>query len=389
MQMYKRTLENNLKSDLSAFLFGPRQSGKTTILKSLNPDYYIDLLKTKEFIKYNHKPSLLYEEINSQESKIKLVIIDEIQKVPFLLDEVQRCSDEYQHIRFILSGSSARKLKRGGANLLGGRFADLSVFPLTIEELGFDFELELALNYGTLPKIFSLLVAKKERAARQLLRSYVSTYLSEEIKAEALVRNLDHFQRFLEVASHQYAREVNLSELADQAQTSNVSIKNYFSILEDTMIGFFFFPYSTSIRKQLTKTPKFYFFDNGVVRAVQGSISSKPTNQESGLLFEQFMIQQAIRINSYYEKDFKLSFWKTSNGAEVDLIISRANKILLAVEFKSTPHPNLRDLSGLNSFAEEYPKVKKLLCAPVDRPRMLGNIKVVDEKDFFEIVKSL
>jgi uncharacterized protein len=387
--MYKRTLEDNLQENISSFLFGPRQCGKTTILRSLKPDLYLDLLKTKEFIQYNRNPSIFFDEIQANATKINFVVIDEIQRVPLLLDEVQRCTDQFPHIRFILSGSSARKLKRGGANLLGGRFADYAIFPLSIDELGDDFDLQLVMTFGSLPKIYTLLKQGQKRSALQLLRSYVSTYLSEEIKAEALVRHLDHFQRFLEVSAQQFAREVNQSELADQAQISVSSVKNYYGILEDTMIGFFLFPYSTSIRKQLTKTPKFYFFDNGVVRAIQGMVNSEPSNQEKGYLFEQMMIQEAVRINRYLEKDLKLTFWRTTGGAEVDLVFSKGNKIVFAVEFKSSPHINIRDLSGLKSFAEEYPKVPKFLCAPIERTRILDQFSVLTPAELFNKIRAL
>ena len=387
--MYNRTLELVLAENISSFLFGPRQCGKTTILRKLNPDFYLDLLKTSDFVRYNRDPSLLYEEIKAGATQNKFVVIDEVQRVPLLLDEIQRCADQFPEIRFILSGSSARKLKRNGGNLLGGRFANLAIYPLTAEELGSDFHLDRAIRYGTLPKIATLFVDGKNNAAVQLLRSYVTTYLSEEIKAEALVRHLDHFQRFLEVAAYQFAREVNQSDLADQAQISVSSVKNYYGILEDTMIGFFLYPQSTSIRKQLTKTPKFYFFDNGVVRAIQGLLSSEPTNQEKGHLFEQYMIQEAHRINSYYQKDLKLTFWRTTGGAEVDLVFSRGNKIELAVEFKASSIPTTRDLSGLNSFSDEYPKVPKYLCAPIERPRMIGELKAITPQEYFDIVKAL
>jgi uncharacterized protein len=387
--MYKRLLEECLHEDISSFLFGPRQTGKTTLLRNLKPDIYLDLFKTKEFIQYNRNPSIFFEEIRANAAHIKFVVIDEIQRVPLLLDEVQRCTDQFPHIRFILSGSSARKLKRGSANLLGGRFADFAIFPLTSIELHTDYNLDLIMRYGSLPKIYTLLKQDQKRSATQLLRSYVSTYLSEEIKAEALVRHLDHFQRFLEVSAQQFAREVNQSEMADQAQISVSSVKNYYGILEDTMIGFFLYPYSTSIRKQLTKTPKFYFFDNGVVRAIQGIVNSEPSNQEKGYLFEQLMIQEALRLNRYFEKDLKMSFWRTTSGAEVDLVFSKGNKIVLAVEFKASPFVASRDLSGLKSFAEEYPDVTKFLCAPVERSRTLENFTVLPPSEFLEHIKNL
>lgn len=388
--MYARILADTLPPEVSYFLFGPRQCGKTTILNSLSSLIYVNLLASKEFIKYNKNPELLYDEVSALSNKRGLIIIDEIQKVPLLLDEVQRCMDKYADLIFILSGSSARKLKRGSANLLGGRAANLSLYPLSLTELSGDFDLEKVLAFGSLPKISTLLKNQKFNAVKKLLNSYVSTYLTEEIKAESLVRSLDYFQRFLEVAAHQHSRETNFSSLADQAGISPNSVKNYFGILEDTLLGVFLHPYSTSIRKELTKTPKFYFFDNGVTRAVKGVVSTEMTHQERGFLFEQLMIQEVIKINSYYEKDFKLNFWKTTSGAEVDLLISRGREILLAVEFKSSPFPGKRDLLGLKSFREDHPQVPVLLCSPVERARMITEqVKVIPPKQLLEYLCGL
>jgi predicted AAA+ superfamily ATPase len=388
--MYKRILQKILPLDISCFLLGPRQCGKTTILKELASTAYINLLNSKVFIKYNRMPSILHDEVTALPNKQGVVIVDEIQKIPVLLDEVQRCMDDFPDLRFILSGSSARKLRRGSANLLGGRAANLSIFPLTSSELAEDFDLEHVIKFGSLPKISSLIAQKKVAAANSLLRSYVSTYLTEEIKAESLVRNLDYFQRFLEVAAHQFAKETNVSEIAEQAQISYSSAVNYFGILEDTLLGYFLHPYATSIRKQLTKTPKFYFFDNGVTRAIRGLVSTDVTNQEEGLLFEQFMVQEVLRVNSYHNKDFKINFWRTTGGAEVDLVISRENQILLAIEFKASPFPRSRDLSGLLSFKEEYPKTPVILCAQVERARMIDDkVKVIPPIEVLKIVEEL
>lgn len=388
--MYGRILENEFSFNQSAFLLGPRQCGKTTILKKLDSLLYIDLLVSEEFLKYNRKPSSLYLETQALPKKSGVIVIDEIQKVPQLLNEVQRCIDQFPDLSFILSGSSARKLKRGGANLLGGRAANLSLYPLSMLELEDDFDIETMISFGSLPKVWTLLSSGKKRQALMILRSYVTTYLTEEIKAEALVRNLENFQRFLEVAAHQFGREVNQSELGDQASIATSSVKNYYDILEDTLIGFYLYPYSTSVRKELTKTPKFYFFDNGVTRAIQGDLSSQATNQSKGYLFEQLMIQEIMKLNSYYQMDLKFNFWRTVGGAEVDLVISQGGRLLVGIEFKSSPFPRSRDLSGLRSFSEEYPMVPVIMCAPLDRPSMIDNqVKVLGSKDLLRFVLEL
>ncbi len=388
--MYARFPEIHSSLKGNCFLFGPRQCGKTTILKELEHIRYLDLLSTDEFLKYNQRPGFLFSEVAALPNKTGRIIIDEIQKVPRLLDEVQRCLDKFPNIEFILSGSSARKLKRGGANLLGGRAVNLSLYPLSILELGSDFSLDSVLAFGSLPKISTLISENNISYVKRLLRAYVSIYLAEEIKAEALVRKLDSFQRFLEVSAGQFAQEINLSDLSDQTLVSLNSVKNYYSILEDTLLGFFLYPYSKSIRTQLTKTPKFYFFDNGVTRAIQGTINIEIGNIERGFLFEQFMIQEAIKINSYFQKDLKLNFWKTSQGAEVDLVISRGAKLLLAIEFKASKFPSKRHLSGLKSFKREHPKVNTVLCAPIDQELLLDDeFRVLPPKHILSLLTEL
>ena len=387
--MYTRIISESLPPEGSAFLFGPRQTGKTTILKSLKSLLYINLLNTDELLLYNKRPSNLYKKIAALKEKIGMIIIDEIQKAPALLDEVQRVIDEYSELHFILSGSSARKLKRGSANLLGGRAEDLKIYPLTLGEIDGNIDISTLIKFGSLPRIVSLISTNKRSFALKLLNSYVSSYLNEEIKAESLVRKLDNFQRFLEVAGHQFAREINMSSLANQALLSDDSVKNYYSILEDTLIGFFLHPYSTSIRKELTKTAKFYFFDNGVTRAIQGTLSGEPSFQEIGYLFEQWVVQEVVRLNNYLSKGLKINFWQTRSRAEVDIVISKGNELVLAIECKSTQHPREKDLSGLLSFKDEYPKVKRVLCAMVDSSIMLGDVQVITPYMLEEIIREI
>lgn len=363
--MYKRQILQNFPVKNSSFLFGARQCGKSTVLSAIPAILRIDLLSTDDFLTYNSEPGLLYKRVQALDEKEGFAIIDEVQKIPPLLDEVQRCIDKYPGLFFILSGSSARKLKRGLANMLGGRALYFTLHPLTVTELAQDFDLETVLKFGSLPKIATTLKRGEKSLAVRLLKSYVKTYLQEEIRAEALVRQLDGFQRFLQIAASQYAREINFSYIAEEALISAYSVKGHYEILEDTLLGFFLHPYSTSIRKELSKTPKFYFFDNGVTRALQGVLSNEVTNLERGWLFEQWVAQEIFRINAYHEKDFKINFWKTAQGAEVDFILSRGNEILLAIECKASPYPSARDLSGLKSFAEEYPGVKRVICSPV------------------------
>lgn len=389
--MYTRILGSQLPTVASCLILGPRQTGKSTLVGTLPCLLAVDLLSTATFLKYNHNPDLLFAEVSSLPAGAQgKVWIDEIQKVPALLDVVHRCIERFPTVHFILTGSSARKLRRGAANLLGGRAVSFALHPLTVTELGEDFRLERVLQYGSLPRVYTLLVEHNEALAQELLRSYVTTYLNEEIKSEAIARRLDAFQSFLEVAVSQFAEEVNLSTLAAESRVSQPTVRNYYSILEDTLIGFFLPPYTRSIRKRLSKRPKFYVFDNGVTRAMLGLVSVPVSAIERGRLFEQWIMQEVRRVNDYFRKDLKLYFWRTHNGAEVDLVVTRGREILMAVECKSRADMTRQDFSGLRSFSEEHPTVPLYLCAPVDLDRESERaVRIIRPQTLFELVKAL
>jgi predicted AAA+ superfamily ATPase len=287
-----------------------------------------------------------------------------------------------------MCGSSARKLRHGAANLLGGRALYRTLHPLTTNELGVHFKLELVLAYGSLPKIYTKLMEKQYEETQDLLRAYVITYLKEEIKSEALVRNLQGFQNFLEVAAAQFGEQINFSALSRDCQVALSTAKEYYFILEDTLIGFFLPPHIGSIRKRMSQQPKFYFFDNGVTRALLGNLKDPPTPYEKCRLFEQWFIQEVARLNDYFQNDWKLSFWRTAHGAEVDLLISRGKKILCAIECKSTPHPATADLSGLRAFHESYPNVPVYLVAPVKKALRLDRVSVLPPLKILEILTA-
>lgn len=375
--MFTRTLQNSLPED-SFFLFGPRQVGKSTLLHSEEPDVAIDLLDPELQLSYNKNPNLLRRQIEDLEKgEPKKILIDEIQRVPKLLDVVHALMEKRSELQFIMCGSSARKLRHGASNLLGGRALYRVMHPLTCGELGDQFRLESVLEYGSLPNVYSMLLKKKENNARDLLRAYAVTYLKEEIKAEALVRNLQGFQNFLDIAAAQYSEQVNFSAVSRDCQVALSTVKEYYSILEDTLIGFFLYPYLKSQRKRMSRQPKFYFFDNGATRALLGTLQDPPAISEQGRLFEQWLVQEVIRLNDYQQKDWKLSFWRTSHGAEVDLLISRGMKLLYAIECKFTKQPSMSHLSGLRSFHEQYPDVPCYIAAPVSRPARLSFARVV------------
>ncbi len=368
-------------------MFGPRQVGKTTLLGEIPNAFRVDLLDPDEQLEFNKNPNLLRERLAAAPEH-KTVIIDEIQRVPRLLDVVQSLIDRNRSLRFVMSGSSARKLRHGHANLLGGRVRSLNLHPLTAEELKETFNLNQALAYGTLPRICVELKAGADDEARAILKSYVTTYLREEIKAEALVRSLHGFQSFLDVAASQFSQQVNLSAVSRECHVAYTTVREYYSILEDTLIGFFLMPFAKSVRKRMSLAPKFYFFDNGVTRAVLGMLSAPPSPIERGRLFEQWFVQEVNRVNDYGDKDFRLSFWRTSHGAEVDLLVERAGKILGAFECKSTPNISAADLTGLRAFSEVHPKTPLHVVAPVKEPRKIGNVTTIPPHDALEIIES-
>lgn len=375
--MFKRYLHNRLPNH-NFFLFGPRQVGKSTLLQKEKPDLTINLLDPELQLTYEKNPNLLKQQIDNLQKGVKAkILIDEVQRVPKLLDIVHSITEQRPEIQFILCGSSARKLRHGASNLLGGRALYRTMHPLTLEELADNFNLEWVLAYGSLPKIYSILRENKINEARDFLRAYTVTYLREEIKAEALVRNLQGFQNFLDVAVAQYSEQVNFSSVSRECQVALTTVKEYYSILEDTLIGFFLRPYFKSERKRMSRQPKFYFFDNGVTRSLSGTLNDPPNLTEQGRLFEQWIIQEVYRYNEYHQKDWKLSFWRTSHGAEVDLLISRGTKLLYAIELKFKHRISSADLSGLKSFHASHPEVPCFVVSPLKQSFRLSFVRVM------------
>jgi len=385
--MFKRTLQNRLP-ETSFFLFGPRQVGKSTLLYDENPQLIIDLLDPELQLAYNKNPNLLRQQIDDLKHDVRTkILIDEIQRVPKLLDIVHAIMEKRPNLQFILCGSSARKLSHGASNLLGGRALYRSMHPLTCDELLDDYNLQWILAYGSLPKIYSTLKEKKTKEAQDLLRAYAITYLREEIKAEALVRNLQGFQNFLDIAAAQYAEQINFSAVSRDCQVALSTVREYYSILEDTLIGIFLYPYLKSQRKRMSHQPKFYFFDNGVTRALLGTLLDPPSPLEQGRLFEQWILQEIIRLNEYHQKDWKLSFWRTKHGAEVDILISRGQKLLYAIECKFKRQPSSTDLSGLRAFHVNHAYVPCYIVAPVNQSFRLSFARVLPPQKLFKELK--
>ena len=339
----------------SVFLWGARQTGKSTLLVNLFPDAtYIDLLRLDTFERLRRNPSLLREDLQSKQPG-DIVIIDEVQKLPDLLNEVQWLIVR-KDIHFILSGSSARKLKRYGTNLLGGRALRCRLLPLVSAEIP-DFNLIKACNNGMLPRHYLT-----ENATKRL-QAYVGDYLQQEIMAEALSRNLSSFTRFLEVAALSDGEMVNYNNIASDCGVSAVTVKEYFSILEETLVGFMLPAYTKVRQRRVIKAPKFYYFDVGIVNYLTHRGNLLPGSADFGHAFEHFIVQELVAYVEYRQKHVVLSYWRTASGIEVDVVVSDeySSDILFAIEIKSSEEIQNRHLKGLRSFRDEYPDTKLIV----------------------------
>ncbi len=342
--MYSRTLALPQKS---FFLFGPRGTGKSVWLKQRlgHAALSINLLKSGEYLRYKRDPSLLAQEAAALKNRKPWIIIDEVQKLPELLDEVHALLFESRHdYRFALSGSSARKLKRSHANMLAGRVSPKKMFPLSALEVGEDFTLSDALCYGQLP----LSVTAASRMERiEFLDAYVETYLKEEIQQEALVRNLDVFHRFLSVTAVMNGQILNVANVARDVGVARSTVQGYFSILEDTLLGWFLPAYRNKAKIKEVAHAKFYLFDCGVQRALAGLHRDKPSAMETGMLFETFVLNEFRALNSWRSHGAQFFYWRTESGNEVDLIWKRGRQAV-GFEIKSSPTWKATFNKGLN-----------------------------------------
>jgi predicted AAA+ superfamily ATPase len=380
--MFQRSI--SLPNENSFFLFGARGTGKTTLLRVLFPDALtIDLLDNRTEEELMMAPHHLEAMIAG--SSASHIIIDEIQKIPKLLDEVHRLIEKSENKnRFILTGSSAKKLKSGGANLLAGRAFLRNLFPLTQRELGDAFVLEDALRWGSLPRIFSL---ESQDSKRDYLDSYAQLYLKEEVWAEQLIRNLPPFRRFLEVAAVNFGKILNASNIAADVGVDPKTVQSYYSILEETLLGFHLDAYHSSVRKRLRQAPKFYFFDNGVSRALarMQSVLPKEGTAYYGDLFEQFVINEIFRTNDYEKRDYRFSYLQSASGVEIDLVIERPGKPLALVEIKSTTQVRNDHLLGLENFADSFPDAELFILSRDHNPKRFGLISALPWFRFSEI----
>lgn len=387
--MYKRLC--NLSQSHSYFLFGARGTGKSTLLNQFYSDLksqtlWIDLLEPEMEQTLSMTPSKLTEMINAQENPVTCVVLDEIQKIPKLLDVVHSLIEK-KKICFALTGSSARKLKRGQANLLAGRAFQFKLFPLTFMELGNDFNLEKVLQWGSLPEIFHL---KSDADRQRFLQAYTQTYLKEEILVEQIIRKIQPFRAFLEVAAQSNGDIINFSKIGRQAGLDPKSVERYFDILNDTLLGFYLEPYSKSIRKRQSQHPKFYFFDTGVVRALtrELDVKLKPQTYAFGKAFEHLVVLEIFRLNEYFEKDFKISYLRTKNNLEIDLILEKPSVIIL-IEIKSSQQIVQDHLTSLRSLSHEFPNAKKFVLCLEPRPRLVDGIKIIHWQEGLKEILAL
>jgi predicted AAA+ superfamily ATPase len=376
--MFKRLLQ--LPAKRSVLLLGPRQTGKSTFMSGALPGdaWTVDLLRREEYLRYAKEPGAFRREVEEQVRRgVRTIFVDEVQRVPELLDEVHGLI-EGSRLRFLLTGSSARKLRRGGANLLAGRATVLPMHPLVVEEHGAAFDLERALRIGALPAA----VDAGDAEARELLRDYADTYLREEIQAEALVRNLGGFARFLDVAAAQCGELLNYASVGRDAGLAARTVQEYFGILEDTLLGMRLDAWRTSVRARLVAHARFYLFDTGVTNALNRRLTAEIDPVTRGRLFEQWLVLECRRLLDYARSEARLFFWRTNTGAEVDLLVEKHGRVRAAVEIKTSRRIGSADLRGLRSFGAEHPGVPRFVVTPNAKPHRLGDVLVTDWRDF-------
>ncbi len=357
----------------SIFLFGARQTGKTTFLLDKYPDaIFVDLLETDLLDRYRKKPALLREAYQNQPEG-SLIIIDEIQQVPELLNEVHWLITR-KHLRFILCGSSARKLRREGVNTLGGRAIPYFMYPLVSAEIP-DFDLDRAVRNGMLPRHY----LKKD--ATSLLKAYVGVYLKEEIQAESLVRNLANFSRFLEIAAITDGEMVNYQNIASDCGVSANTVKEYFQILEDSLLGFTVPAYTKQKKRRLVQSPRFYLFDAGVTNYLLGRTKLLPGTPEYGHAFEHLIMQEIVAYLGYSNSAAKLSYWRTYTQIEVDAVLGDAQ---VAIEIKSAVEVQNKHLKGLKAFKEEHPEARLIIVSQDRISRISQGIEHLYASDFLK-----
>ena len=372
---FSRVLKMNLPVGQSTFLWGARKTGKSHYLRKHYPNSVIyNLLETDEYFRLLKDPALLRHRVIAldEETLRHPIIIDEVQKVPALLDEVHLLIEETPAY-FILCGSSARKLKREGVNLLGGRAWRYEFYPLVYPEIP-DFDLLHALNHGLIPSHYLAINWKKS------IKAYINDYLKEEIKAEGLTRNLRAFAQFLDVFSFSNGELINYANIARDCGIDAKTIKEYYQILVDTLLGYYVYPYKNKVKREdLVATPKFYFFDVGIVNGLSKRSIEALKGATAGQAFEHFILMELIAYRGINDLDFEISFWRTSAGLEVDFILGDAE---VAIEIKISSNLRESDTRGLTAFAKQH-KAKRLILINLSDKKMQ---KKIDDHNTLEIL---
>ena len=364
----------------SFFLFGPRGVGKSTWIKEQYPDArIIDLLPTAESIKYAKNPSLLSATIKT-EPKDRWIVIDEIQKIPALLDEVHHLMENEGYKHFVLSGSSARKLKRGAANMLGGRANKKSMYPFNSRELDFTVDVGQILEFGMLP--LSILADEVEQK-ESFLRSYLLTYINEEIRAEGLVRDIGTFSRFLDIASLVAGTQVNVSGLARDAGIGRDTVQGYFSIFEDTLLGSFLQAYRPRAKVKEVQKPKFYWFDPGVLNAAAGAFDQPMPKDWQGVLLEHWIYHELKSYLDYTGTKGSLGFWRTPSGTEVDFIWWYGEQVV-GIEVKSSRSFRKEFLKGIKSLNNNLPLRSAYLIYQGDEDLIIDDVCILRPLSFLK-----
>lgn len=371
--MYRRIFDIENRLDEAMFLFGGRQTGKSTLLKERFPKaVYIDLLKSDVRNRFKQHPEEFRESLLRYQPET-LVIVDEIQKVPELLDEVHWLMVE-KGLWFILSGSSARKIKKSGANNLGGRAIPETLFPLVSAEIP-DFNLERAVQNGMIPRHYAV------ANARNRMRAYIDLYLKEEIIEEALVQNADEFVRFMEVAAIMDGEILNYENVASDCEVSANTVKAYYKILVDTLLGFEVPAYRKVIKRKLYKAPRFYYFDVGIANHLTKRYHLAPRTPEYGHAFEHLIMQEIAAYLGYTNSDEELTYWHTYENLEVDAVIGDAR---VAIEIKSKEHIDHDDKKGVTEFAKEHPDTRQIIVSRDRISRRSGDVDLYYVTDFFK-----
>ena len=373
--MYKRVFNIEGKLDEGMFLFGARQTGKSTLLKErFKGSIYYDLLDPDVRKAFKRNPNSLKEALGDKPAGT-LVIMDEIQKVPELLDVVHSLMVD-KGLWFVLSGSSARKLKRSGANTLGGRAIPETLYPLVWPEVS-DFQIDRAVQNGMIPRHYMV-----ENATKRL-SGYVKVYLDEEIREEGEVRELDAFERFMEVAAFSDGEMLNYTNIASDCGVSAKTVKSYFQILYDTLIGYEIPAFRKEIKRKVVQAPKFYYFDVGLANYLMGRHSLKRGTDDYGHAFEHYVMQEIIAYKGYNDKRDTISYWHTYDQKEVDAVIGDAK---VAVEIKSVEHVVTKHKKGLNAFGEEHPDCRLILVSLDPITRKSGDTELIYVLDFLKML---